>query len=86
VRVSGPIVTSAIQVLRLAAARGLGIASGPILFFRDDIDAGRVVRVLPTWELPVASIYAFYPVGRRPSPKVAAFNAFMQRFFDGRFL
>ena len=43
VKVSGPIVTSHQQVLKTAAVRGLGIAYGPVIFFRDDLDAGRVV-------------------------------------------
>ena len=85
VRVSGRVVTSAGQVLRTAAARGLGIASGPTNFFREDIEAGRVQRVLPDYEMPQATIYSFYPLSRRPSPKLMAFNAFMQRFFAGRF-
>ena len=85
VRVSGRIVTSAGQVLRTAAARGLGIASGPTVFFREELDSGAVVRVLPDGELPQATIYALYPVSRRPPPKVAAFNAFMQKFLAGRF-
>lgn len=85
VRVSGRIVTSAGQVLRTAAARGLGIACGPTIFFREEIDSGRVVQILPDYELPEATIYSFYPASRRANPKVMAFNAFMQKFFAGRF-
>lgn len=85
VAVSGRIVTSAGQVLRTAATRGLGIAYGPTIFFREEIEAGRVVQVLPDYELPQAAIYAIYPVSRHPSPKVAAFNRFMQAFFAEKF-
>ncbi len=85
VGVTGRIVTSAGQVLRTAAAAGLGIAYGPTIFFREELAAGRVVPVLPDYELPQASIYAIYPVSRHPSPKVRAFNAFMQKFFAGKF-
>ena len=78
VRVNGPIVTSHRHVLRSAALRGLGIAYGPIDFFRDDIAAGRLVQVLPDYELPRATIYAVYPATRRLSAKVKAFNDFMK--------
>jgi DNA-binding transcriptional LysR family regulator len=81
VKVSGPIVTSHRQVLRTAAVRGLGIAYGPIIFFHEDMLAGRVVRVLPQFELPEATIYAIYPAGRQLSAKVKAFNDFMARYF-----
>jgi len=81
VKVSGPIVTSHRHVLRSAAVRGLGIAYGPIDFFRDDICAGRLVQVLPDYELPRATIYAVYPATRRLSAKVKAFNDFMARYF-----
>jgi DNA-binding transcriptional LysR family regulator len=81
VKVSGPIITSHRQVLRTAAVRGLGIAYGPIIFFHDDLEAGRVVRVLPRFELPEATIYAVYPASRQLSAKVRAFNDFMARYF-----
>jgi DNA-binding transcriptional LysR family regulator len=81
VKVSGPMVTSHRQVLRTAAVRGLGIAYGPIIFFHDDMVAGRVVRVLPQFELPEATIYAVYPAGRQLSAKVKVFNDFMARYF-----
>jgi len=81
VRVSGPIVTSHRHVLRAAAVRGLGIAYGPVDFFRDDVRDGRLVTVLPDYALPAATIYAVYPASRHVSAKVKAFNDFMARYF-----
>jgi DNA-binding transcriptional LysR family regulator len=81
VKISGPIVTSHQQVLKTAAVRGLGIAYGPVIFFRDDLDAGRVVQVLPKFRLPEATIYAVYPAAQQRSAKVLAFNDFMTRYF-----
>jgi DNA-binding transcriptional LysR family regulator len=81
VRVQGPIVTSHRAVLRTAALRGLGIAYGPAIFFREDLDARRLVGVLPQFKLPEVTIYAVYPAGRRLSAKVKAFNEFMARHF-----
>jgi DNA-binding transcriptional LysR family regulator len=81
VKVSGPIVTSHQQVLKTAAVRGLGIAYGPVIFFRDELNAGRVVQVLPKFKLPEETIYAVYPAGQQRSAKVLAFNDFMTRYF-----
>ncbi|HUC52103.1 MAG TPA: LysR family transcriptional regulator [Xanthobacteraceae bacterium] len=81
VKISGPIVTSHREVLKTAAVRGLGIAYGPVIFFREDLKAGRVVEVLPKFKLPEATIYAVYPVGQQRSAKVLAFNDFMTRYF-----
>jgi DNA-binding transcriptional LysR family regulator len=86
VPVSGRILTSAGQLLRAAAVRHFGIAYGPTVFFRDDLDAGRLVHVLADYELPQVSIFSLYPASRYPSLKVAAFNDFMQRFFEGKFV
>ncbi|MDF2116447.1 LysR family transcriptional regulator [Roseiarcaceae bacterium H3SJ34-1] len=84
VSVSGRIITSAGQVLSTAAAAGLGIAYGPTVFFQDAIARGKVVQVLPDYDLPQVSIYAIYPVSRHRSPKVTAFTGFMQKFFAGK--
>jgi DNA-binding transcriptional LysR family regulator len=81
VKVSGPIVTSHRHVMRAAAVRGLGIAYGPVDFFRDDLAAGHLVPVLPNYTLPEATIYAVYPVSRQVSAKLKAFNDFMARYF-----
>ena len=81
VKVSGPIVTSHRHVLRTGALRGLGIAYGPVDFFRDDLKDGKLVTVLPNYALPEATIYAVYPAARQLSAKLKAFNDFMTRFF-----
>ena len=81
VKVSGPLVTSHRHVMRVAAERGLGIAYGPVDFFREDIGAGRLRPVLPRYRLPEAAIYAVYPASRQLSAKVKVFNDFMARYF-----
>ena len=81
VKVTGPIVTSHRQVLNTAAVRGLGIAYGPVIFFRADIDAGRLQQVLPDYQLPEATIYAVYPASQQLSAKVKVFNDFMAQHF-----
>ena len=81
VKVSGPIITSHRQVLRTVAVRGVGVTYGPINFFREDLDAGRLRQVLPAYRLPEATIYAVYPASRQLSAKVKVFNDFMARHF-----
>src|ERR1700733_13339947 len=81
VKVGGPIVTSHRHVLRTAALRGLGIAYGPVDFFRDDLDAGALKQVLSKYQLPGATIFAVYPAGQHHSAKVKVFNDFMARHF-----
>ncbi len=81
VKVSGPIVTSHRHVLRAAVLRGLGIAYGPVDFFRDELEARNLLPVLPDYKLPEATIYAVYPVSRQLSAKLKAFNDFMAHYF-----
>jgi len=81
VKVNGQIVTSHRHVLRTAAVRGFGIAYGPVDFFREDLDAGTLLRVLPHYQLPDATIYAVYPASQQLSAKVKVFNDFMARHF-----
>jgi DNA-binding transcriptional LysR family regulator len=81
VKVSGPLITSHRHVMRAAVIRGLGIAYGPVDFFRDELEAGNLMPVLPDYKLPEATIYAVYPVSRQLSAKLKAFNDFMARYF-----
>jgi DNA-binding transcriptional LysR family regulator len=49
----------------------------------DDVDAGRLVRLLPAWRSPPAGIHAVFPSTRLPSPKVRAFiDAMRERIGD----
>ena len=80
-KVSGPIITSHRHVMRAAVIRGLGIAYGPVDFFRDELEARNLLPVLPDYKLPEATIYAVYPVSRQLSAKLKAFNDFMAHYF-----
>ena len=81
VKVSGPIVTSHRQVLRDCRRARARHRLWPVIFFRDDLDAGRAAQVLPDFELPEATIYAVYPASQQLSAKVRGFNDFMARYF-----
>ena len=47
--------------VRDAVVAGAGIAALPGIVARPDIEAGRLVRVLPDWSTPRKSIYFVYP-------------------------
>lgn len=44
-----------------AVMAGLGVQRLPISEVRADVDAGRLVRLLPQWQLPSLGIYAVWP-------------------------
>jgi DNA-binding transcriptional LysR family regulator len=48
-------------VLREAVLAGCGIADLPPSIFRNEIADGRLIRLVPKWQLPELSNYAMYP-------------------------
>ena len=64
-------------VLHQAALRGLGIVyNTTFLAWRDLLD-GRLLRILPEWELPLNDLSALYPASRQVSPKVRSLVDFL---------
>lgn len=58
----------------LAAVRaGGGLSVLPDFLAVDDLTAGRLIHVLPAWQLPSGGIYTVYPAARFRPPKVTAF-------------
>lgn len=72
-KVHGRLVANDFDIMRAAAVDGLGVALMPATRLGDDIEAGRLVRVLPDWCSPILPIHAVYPSTRHLSPKVRAF-------------
>jgi len=60
-----------------AALAGLGIARLSLYLVRDDLEAGRLIRVLPQYAHEKADILAVYPHRRNLSPRVRAFVDFL---------
>ncbi|MGB0496780.1 MAG: LysR family transcriptional regulator [Rubricella sp.] len=81
VRVGGRLTANNGEALLRAAEAGLGIAQVPTFILRDAIDAGRVVPVLRDCMVQELGIYAVYPPGRFPQPKLRAFIEFMATHF-----
>jgi DNA-binding transcriptional LysR family regulator len=73
VRVSGNLLTSSGETLRTAALRGLGLFLAPGFLSADDLEANRLVPILPDHRPVEFAINAIYPRRHLVSAKVRAF-------------
>ncbi len=73
--VQGSITLDEPSLVRIAAYNGVGIGYVMEADVRDDIAAGRLVRILEDWTPSLAPLALYYP-GRKNPP--AAFSAFIQ--------
>lgn len=81
--VQGSITLDESSLVRIAAQSGMGLGYIMEADVRDDLIAGRLVRVLEDWTPALAPLALYYP-GRKNPP--AAFSAFIQiarEFADG---
>ncbi|QWF15713.1 LysR family transcriptional regulator [Lysobacter capsici] len=81
VRVNGRLESNFGEVLRDAAIAGLGIAHFSTWHVHDDLRAGRLVQVLPEYELPDTAIHAVMPQRRFVPSRVRAFVDFVAQSF-----
>lgn len=72
------IVADNASALRGFALAGAGVAILPDWLVRDDISAGRLLRLLPDFSLPDQGAYAVYPNTRHIPAKVAQFIEFLR--------
>ncbi|WP_285021428.1 LysR family transcriptional regulator [Novosphingobium sp. fls2-241-R2A-195] len=72
IEVSGPITLDEASLSRIAVLDHVGIGYFMEADVRDDIQAGRLVRVLEDWTPPQPPLCLYYPTRRNPS---AAFKA-----------
>ena len=70
--------STAAEGVREAVFAGLGLCVATEWMFQAELDAGRVRRVLPMWELPPTDLWAAFPTGRRASAKARAFASFVE--------
>lgn len=61
------------EAVRLAALQGLGIARIPIETVQEDLQAGRLVRLLEAYEPVTSGVYVMYPHRQHLSKRVRAF-------------
>lgn len=77
--VQGAITLDEPSLVRIAAQNGVGLGYVMEADVREDIAAGRLIRVLDDWTPPLAPLALYYP-GRKNPP--AAFSAFIQAARD----
>ncbi|MED5617709.1 LysR substrate-binding domain-containing protein [Ideonella sp. BN130291] len=75
VRLKSAITINNGEALRQAALAGAGIVMQSELLLQADLDAGRLVRVLPRHAPPERPAHLLYLPDRRPSPKLQRFVA-----------
>src|ERR1700688_2587266 len=73
VKVSGNLVTNSGETLRVAALQGVGICLAAGFLFHDDLEANRLVRLLPEYRPIELSMIAVYPHRHQLSVKVRTF-------------
>jgi DNA-binding transcriptional LysR family regulator len=81
VRVAGRVNANNGDTLRAAALAGQGILAQPAFLVGPDLAAGRLVEVLPGWEMEEMGIYAVYPSRRHMSGKLRALLDFLGQAF-----
>jgi DNA-binding transcriptional LysR family regulator len=74
VDVSGPITLDEASLARIAVLEDIGIGFFMESDVREDIAAGRLIRVLEDWTPPLTPLCMYYPGRKNPS---AAFRAFV---------
>jgi DNA-binding transcriptional LysR family regulator len=73
IEVRGPMRSNAPIALRDLAIEGAGIAYLPDWLVADDIEQGRLRRVLPEWASPPLMAWAVYRTELRRSPRLRVF-------------
>ncbi|WP_299986096.1 LysR family transcriptional regulator [uncultured Ruegeria sp.] len=64
------------------AREGFGIAQAPKYRFLADLDAGRLVEILPKATPPPMTLAAYYPQNRQLSPRVRVFLDWVVEIFE----
>ena len=72
--VQGPVTVDEASIARTAVIEGLGLGFLMEQDVHDDLESGRLIRVLEDWTPPFGGLCLYYPGRRNPS---AAFRAFL---------
>lgn len=71
------LVTDDMSALRDAAFAGAGVVQLPTIFVWDDVQAGRLIHVLPDWRPRAGIVHAVFPSRRGLLPSVRALVDFL---------
>ena len=82
--VEGPVTLDEASLARMAATNGVGIGYFMEADVRDDVAAGRLVRILEDWTPPLAPLCLYYSNRRNSSAAFQAFIALARDFAAGR--
>lgn len=82
VAVTGHFLVNSARTVRDLALAGEGVALCPDYVVRDDLDAGRLMRVLPHFHGPQLDIHAVYPPQRRLTRRARALLDFLAGALD----
>lgn len=83
VRVKARVVVDASTTLRALLEQGLGVSVLDQHSVDPALAQGRLVRLLPGWQLPAGGIHAVLPPGRFPPPLVRTFIEFYRSVVSG---
>ncbi len=83
VKVEGNLRTNDAMTVREAAIHGLGLARGPIFLVHDDLESGRLVRVLPDYDVTSLGLWAVYPSRLHLPAKVRVFIDYLDEKLTG---
>jgi len=75
--VSGSLTINSSQALRQAAVQGMGIVMLPDALVQPDLQTGKLVALLTTYQLPSRPMHLLYPQDRYRLPKLRAFVDFV---------
>ncbi|MEQ9886909.1 LysR family transcriptional regulator [Pectobacterium zantedeschiae] len=79
IRLHPSILLDATLAVKEAVLDGAGLAILPDFTIADELASGRLIQVLPQWNLPIGYIYAVFPTARFRPAKVKAFIELLTR-------
>jgi DNA-binding transcriptional LysR family regulator len=77
VRVSGSFSANTGSSLATAAIAGMGVVAQADLLLEQELEAGRLVRLFPKWEMPLRPLHVVRRPETRPSAKIRSFVDFV---------
>ena len=81
VPVSGRVMANHGEAMLAIATAGMGIMLQPLELVRDELDAGRLVQLLPAYSAPTRPMHILYAPDRRLTPKLRSFIDFAVETF-----
>lgn len=83
VPIAGRFSTDSGEALRAAAVAGMGVLLQPYELVNEELQAGRLARLLPDYEPVARPLHALYAPDRRMTPKLRSFLDFAVQKFAG---